>query len=592
MIRIRRVYSGVLASDQELVRQVQEIFRASFGAVAEYADQIPRLLDEPFRFGFRSILLVAVSAAARVIGFALINHFPEINSSLLDWVAVRPEKKGGGVGSALYEAAREYLRRMGSRGLYLEALPDDPAAVRDPAELGENRSRLRFYEHYGVRPIAGTEYETPIGPSSAPYLLFDGLGRKGSLRRSEARAAMRLILRRKYSHLVGPDYIERVVESVVEDPVRFREPRYVRLEQSLPPTDGKVQRAMAMIVTQAHRIHHVRDRGYVERPARVEALQQELAATGLFNQVAPRPHPEAAIREVHDSDFVTYLKRVCETLDPARPVYPYVFPIRRPERRPRELSVRAGYYCIDTFTPLDRNAYAAARAAVDVALTGAEEVLAGRPVAYALCRPPGHHAERRSFGGFCYFNNAAIAAQRLCGQGRVATLDIDFHHGNGCQNIFWRRGEVLTISIHGHPNIAYPYFSGFADERGEGPGLRANRNLPLPDAAGPVRFLEALERALELIGSFRPTFLVVPLGFDTMRGDPTGSFGLSARDLEEAGRRIGGAGLPLLVVQEGGYSLRNLRSGSRAFFRGVYRGLTRREAGVLAGLAAGGRLSG
>jgi acetoin utilization deacetylase AcuC-like enzyme len=481
------------------------------------------------------------------------------------------------LGSALYEASRDMLQRLGSRGLYLEALPDDPNVVKDPAALKENRRRLKFYEYYRVYPIIGTAYETPIDDSPAPYLLFDPLGRVQSLSRRECRSAVRLILKRKYAHIVTQEYIEMVVRSIEDDPVRFREPRYNRVETVQPATrpDERLQREMVLISSPVHRIHHVRERGYVQRPARVEILEQVLSETGSFDRACPGSHGGKLLREVHDPDFVTYLKTVCEKLAPSRPVYPYVFPVRRPERKPRELAVRAGYYCIDTFTPLDQNAYRAARVAVDVALKGAEELLEGRPVAYALCRPPGHHAGRRVFGGFCYFNNAAIAAQALSREGRVAVLDIDFHHGNGTQDIFWTRSDVLTVSIHGHPNYAYPYFSGFADEIGEGFGRGCNRNFPLPENAGDELYLSTLDKALDVIGRFKPTFLVVALGYDTMSGDPTGSFALSVRTIQTIGSLLASFHRPLLIVQEGGYSLRNLRRGSVALFRGITRVLLR-----------------
>jgi acetoin utilization deacetylase AcuC-like enzyme len=237
------------------------------------------------------------------------------------------------------------------------------------------------------------------------------------------------------------------------------------------------------------------------------------------------------------------------------------------------LAVRAGYYCIDTFTPLDSNAYHAARAAVDVALTAAEELVRGRHVAYALCRPPGHHAQHRFFGGFCYFNNAAVAAQYLSARGRVAILDIDYHHGNGTQDIFYRRADVLTVSLHGHPNIAYPYFSGFADESGEGDGMGLNLNLPLPERTDDAGYLKALDRALAAIRRFAPSCLVVSLGFDVLKGDPTGSFTLSTRTMGVIGRRMAELGLPMLFVQEGGYNLRNLRRGAVRLFEGVTEGV-------------------
>jgi len=577
MISIRRVYSGALARDADKIRQVQNIFRSNFAEDSSYADKIPDMLDKPFAFGYRTILLTSQTADRRVTGFSLILHFPEINSSLLDFIAIRPQIKGGGLGSALYEASRDMLQRLGSRGLYLEALPDDPTVVKDPALLKENRRRLNFYEYYGVYPITGTAYESPIGDSPAPYLLFDSLGRVRPLGRRECRAAVRLILQRKYGHIVTQEYIDMVARSIKDDPVRFREPRYNRVEIVQPAVSAneRLQREMALISSSVHRIHHVRERGYVERPARIEILEQVLSETGLFDCVPPRSHGGRLLREVHDPDFVTYLKTVCEKLAPSRPVYPYVFPIRRPERKPKELAVRAGYYCIDTFTPLDQNAYRAARAAVDVALSGAQELLDGRPVAYSLCRPPGHHAGRRVFGGFCYFNNAAVAAQALSGEGKVAVLDIDFHHGNGTQDIFWTRADVLTVSIHGHPNYAYPYFSGFADEIGEGFGRGCNRNFPLPENAGDEPYLNTLDRALDVTVRFKPTFVIIALGYDTMTGDPTGSFALSSKTLQTIGTRLASLHRPLLIVQEGGYSLRNLRRGSAAFFRGISRVLLR-----------------
>lgn len=572
MIRIHQVHGSVTPADQRRLTEAQSIFREHFQAVADYADTFADHLDHPFKYGYRSILLVCQGAMGQVKGFSLFLIFPEINSALLDFMAVRQGTRGGGVGGALYEATREYCRRASLRGLYMEVLPDDPALVKDPRILEENRKRLAFYRHYGVNPIVGTEYETPIGPDPAPYLLFDSLDRTAPLRRSEARAAVRIVLTRKYSAIVAPDYIERVVESFIDDPVRFRASRIALPRDSKAASSrmGHLSQPFTYVVGDGHAEHHVRDIGYVERPARVDTLKAALARMPFFDRTVPIHFGEAPVRAVHDPDFVSYLKRVCTRLEGDRPVYPYVFPIRRPERKPRELAVRAGYYCIDTFTPLDRHAYSAARGAVDVALTAARELSEnGRRVAFALCRPPGHHAERRVFGGFCYFNNIAIAAHDLARFGRVAILDIDFHHGNGTQDIFYRRSDVLTISIHGHPNTAYPYFSGFADERGEGPGLGFNRNFPLPENSDDAVYLQTLDRALAILQGFRPMFVAISLGLDIMRGDPTGSFTLAAPTMRDIARKLGLLNVPLLVVLEGGYNLRNLRSGVTSFFSGL-----------------------
>ena len=282
-----------------------------------------------------------------------------------------------------------------------------------------------------------------------------------------------------------------------------------------------------------------------------------------------RHFSEAPIREVHDPHLVSYLAAVCKRLGPKTLVYPEVFPIRRPDRIPKELEDRAGYFCADTFTPLTQNAYAAARASADCAMTGAELIKDGERLVYALCRPPGHHAERRIFGGFCYLNNAAIAANMLSKQGKGALLDIDYHHGNGSQDIFYERRDVYTVSIHGHPRTAYPNFSGYADERGEGKGRGFNRNFPLGPGIDDAQYLKVLDEALGIVRRFHPNWLVLSIGFDIMRGDPTGAFDLTAGGMREIGKRIGALEVPTLAVQEGGYSTLNLRTGARAFFSGL-----------------------
>jgi acetoin utilization deacetylase AcuC-like enzyme/ribosomal protein S18 acetylase RimI-like enzyme len=235
--------------------------------------------------------------------------------------------------------------------------------------------------------------------------------------------------------------------------------------------------------------------------------------------------------------------------------------------------VLAGYWCIDTFTPIHRNAYPAARHAVDCALTAADEVLAGRPLAYALVRPPGHHAEHRSFGGFCYFCNAGIAAHYLARHGSVAVLDIDYHHGNGQQDIFYERSDVLTVSVHGDPSFAYPYFTGFRDERGRGRGAGYNFNIPLTETLTPDEHRAAVAQGLRRIARHDPKFLVVAVGFDTAKGDPTGTWSNQSADFHRLGEMIGAAGYPTVVIQEGGYRVRTLGTNARNFFAGLAQGM-------------------
>jgi len=324
-----------------------------------------------------------------------------------------------------------------------------------------------------------------------------------------------------------------------------------------------------MVISDRHQIHHIREKGYVEAPVRISRILSAVGPLGLFDVKRSRKRSLRHITAVHDPALVSYLKRACRQVGENQSLYPYVFPIRNRSRLPKERSVLAGYFCIDTFTPIHRNAFQAAKQAVDCTLAAADEILAGRRVAYSLVRPPGHHAERDCFGGFCYFNNSAVAAHYLSLHGRVAILDIDYHHGNGQQDIFYRRPDVLTISIHGHPKFAYPYFSGFEEEQGEGPGEGFNINFPLPESLDGRGFRTVLRRALSSVGSFSPAFLIVPLGFDSAKGDPTGTWKLTNEDFRKNGRLIGELGLRVLIVQEGGYRTRSLGSNASAFFLGL-----------------------
>ena len=575
MLRIRRIFDDSIPANREQLDQVKAILRTRFPAVKEgEIASLGEKLRNPFKQRFRSILLVAETIRHKVLGFALLLHEPEIGFVFLDWIAMAGGRAGGGVGGALYDRVRMEAAALGARGLFFECLPDDAENCVDRALLKENRSRLRFYERYGARPIVNTAYETPVSAEDtcAPHLVYDSLDRDGPLRRTLARRVVRAILERKYADLCPPEYVEKVVASLRDDPVQLRELRYVKPEAVKTAVDSRSADQIALIVNDRHIIHHVHERGYVESPVRVDAILKELDASGLFALMAPRPFPDRYITAVHDADFVGYLRRACSDVPENKSLYPYVFPIRNKTRPPKEPSVLAGYYCIDTFTPLHRNAWPAARRAVDCSLTAAREILDGRRLAYALVRPPGHHAERRSFGGFCYFNNNAIVAQYLCAHGKVAILDIDYHHGNGQQDIFYRRADVLTVSIHGHPRFDYPYFSGFEDERGEGEGEGFNFNLPLPESLDGSRYREALSKALRRIEAFQPQFLVVALGLDTAKGDPTGTWSLSPRDFAENGRLVGALGLPTAVVQEGGYRHRTLGVNARQFFTGLVAG--------------------
>jgi len=576
MFRIRRVFDDFLPGDQRAMVQVQEILRTQFTALAEKdISRLPEQLRNPFKYRFRSVLLVTEDSRAHVKGFALMSHEPNLRFCYLDFLSTEKGKMGQGTGGILYERLREEAMSLKTIGIFYECHPDDPNLVGDPDLLRGNAARLRFYERYGARPIIGTAYETPIRPADpyAPYLIYDDLRQHVRLSRSTARSIVRAILEAKYGKACPPGYIDMVVESFKDDPVRLRKPRYFRKKTPIPiSTSVPMDKLVAIVVNDQHAIHHVRERGYVESPVRIDTILGRLERTELFEKLPTKHFPEARIKAVHATEYVEYFKRACANLKPGESIYPYVFPIRNAARPPKELAVRAGYYCVDTFTPLNRNAYLAAKRAVDCALTAAQAILEGRRLAYALVRPPGHHAESRSFGGFCYFNSAAIAAQYMSAHGRVAMLDLDYHHGNGQQDIFYERSDVLTISIHGHPHFAYPYFSGFEDEEGAKGGEGHNINVPLPESVDGSRYREVLEHVLKRLVRFQPRFLVVPLGLDTAKGDPTGTWSLVAKDFEANGRVIGSLRLPTLVVQEGGYSNRVIGTNASGFLTGLWQG--------------------
>lgn len=577
MFHIRRIIDDSLPRNRHALEQIEELLRSRFTGVSQAnITKIPDLLRNPFKYDFNSILYVAETpAAGKIKGFALLSHEPVIRFCFLDYLATDKETIGRGIGSALYERVREESVLLQSRGLFFECLPDDPALCRDPVILKQNRARLKFYETFAARPVANTAYETPLAPGedNPPYLVFDGLGQAITLRRQYLRRVVRNILEEKYRGVCDEEYVRLVLASIKDDPVRIREPRYFRKQPTtVYPVSGFFGK-IALVVNDRHAIHHIRERGYVESPVRIKSILSALEQTNIFSRFSPETFSMKRLLAVHSSEYVRYFKRVCDKISANSAVYPYVFPIRNRAHPPVDLAVRAGYYCIDTFTPLSSNAFIAAKRAVDCALTAAEKITGGFRIAYALVRPPGHHAERDVFGGFCYFNNAAIAAHHLSQYGPVAMLDVDYHHGNGQQFIFYERSDVLTVSIHGRPSVAYPYFSGFAHERGEGNGKGFNVNYPLPEHADTHIYLQTLSRALAHIRNFRPRYLVVCLGLDTAKGDPTGSWNLQSRDFREMGRRIGAVNLPTLVVQEGGYRTRTIGINARSFFEGLWRAL-------------------
>jgi acetoin utilization deacetylase AcuC-like enzyme len=310
-----------------------------------------------------------------------------------------------------------------------------------------------------------------------------------------------------------------------------------------------------------------------ETAARATMIEAALRAAGHAVS-APENFGLAPITAVHAPEYLDFLETIharWRALPGAGPeVVANIHPNRHMGHRPQSVIGLAGWHCADTACPITAGTWAAATASAQAAVHAAELVLAGERFAYALCRPPGHHAYADMAGGFCYLNNTAIAAQHLRRSfGRVAILDIDVHHGNGTQGIFWRRGDVLAVSIHADPANYYPWYAGYEDERGAGEGLGANLNLPLPHGSDDSAFLDAVMRGLGAVRDFVPGALVVAAGFDTHERDPLGALKVTTPAYREIARRIAALGLPTAIVQEGGYGTAELPENVLAFLAGL-----------------------
>ncbi len=572
MLRIRKISNPYLESNITVMMHVKSIMSRQFPDLWKSKIEI---LDEqlvnPLKFKYQSTLFVSENIHETILGFAIMKFMPDHHFCFLDYIATSPGKTSSGVGGVLYQRVREEAEALGAIGLFFECLPDDPALCRDQQYIEQNRKRLAFYERFGARPIADTKYETPVKSEddSPPYLVYDGLGVNTTIPRNKTQKIIRAILERVYGDYCSEEYIKMVIKSIKSDPVTLRPFRYIKPDKKKEfRTLLAEKNKIFWVINDKHSIHHIRQRGYVESPVRIPQIKAELEKTGIFRSGSVEEFPEKHITNVHHRAYVQYFKKVCGNLPPGKSIYPYVFPIRNSARPPKELSVRAGYYCIDSFTPLNKNAFLAARNGVNCTLTAANELVSGTRAAYVLTRPPGHHAEKFVFGGFCYFNNNAIAAHFLSRFGKVAILDIDYHHGNGQQQIFYARNDVLTVSIHGHPSFAYPYFSGFKEEKGEDAGFGFNINYPLQENIKNEEYHETLSRALSRIKTFKPAYLIIALGLDTAKGDPTGTWKLSHANFEMNGKLIGELNIPTLIVQEGGYKTQTLGLNAKAFFTG------------------------
>ncbi|MBY0241843.1 MAG: histone deacetylase family protein [Burkholderiaceae bacterium] len=321
-----------------------------------------------------------------------------------------------------------------------------------------------------------------------------------------------------------------------------------------------------------HRGRHEFFRGELvpcfEKPERVDQVLAELGRRGLGHIVTPHSVPPMTLERVHTPRYLAFLRNAWAdwiALDPAnanRDAFPAVWPVRtlRADIEPDNFCAKLGLYSMDSGTPLTSGTWTAAKSGADCAVNAAHALRLGERATFALTRPPGHHAGADFYGGYCFLNNAALAAQHMLDDGarKVAILDIDYHHGNGTQSIFYDRADVLFVSLHADPRHEYPFYLGHADETGQGAGLGYNVNLPLPHGTSTTAWFAALETACLRLQMFQPEALVVSLGVDTFAGDPLSHFGLHSADYLRIGERLAYLGLPTAFVFEGGYAVKEL----------------------------------
>ncbi|MEZ4319960.1 MAG: histone deacetylase family protein [Myxococcota bacterium] len=314
-----------------------------------------------------------------------------------------------------------------------------------------------------------------------------------------------------------------------------------------------------------------------ETTARAESIVAALeSADDRFALHQPPPAPPASLTALHSGNLLT-LYRTAAELPEGEDFYPTVFPKRDQVDADPTRILHAGAFCFDAGTPLSNRTWEAASWSASCAHAAARTLKEGHArLTYALSRPPGHHATRTSFGGYCYVNNAAVAVRVLKRNARIAVLDIDVHHGNGTQSMFWRDPRVLVVSVHEHPDTCFPYFAGYPTETGAGAGKGTTLNITEEAGCDGARYFELLERhVLPTLQGFAPDYLVLSMGLDTYELDPVGRFKLTTDDLREVGERIGRLGLPTVAVQEGGYHAPHLGRNAVAVLSGLQASLER-----------------
>lgn len=328
---------------------------------------------------------------------------------------------------------------------------------------------------------------------------------------------------------------------------------------------------MKIFYSDDHRLHFPKGEIYggemvvpFERPERMDYVLDRLKTVGLTDIGGPGEIDMGPVSTIHDADFLEFLETAHHEWKAAGfggDVIAVSYPARRMQQRvPNYIDGKAGYYCLAMETSIAEGTWKAALSSCAVAQSAQRAVAAGDRTAFAMCRPPGHHASSDQYGGYCFLNNAAITAQMFRDNGaqRVAILDIDFHHGNGTQDIFYQRGDVLFCSLHGEPENAFPYFLGFADEKGVGEGEGHNVNYPMPEGTPYDVWSVALQDAISRIQAYGPDALVISLGVDTFKEDPISFFKLESDDYLTCGSAIAGLNLPTVFVMEGGYAIKEV----------------------------------
>lgn len=312
-----------------------------------------------------------------------------------------------------------------------------------------------------------------------------------------------------------------------------------------------------------------------ERPERIDYIVDALAEAGFPTPISSDTIDMTPVQTIHDAGYLSFLETAWDDWRAdgyQGDVIATSFPTRgmQQHRPPKDIDGKAGYYCMAAETAITQGTWTAAKSSCASAQTAQRLVAAGARAAFALCRPPGHHASKDQFGGYCFFNNAAVAAQmfRDDGVGKVAVLDIDFHHGNGTQDIFYARNDVFFASLHGHPEDEFPYFLGWADETGVDAGEGCNLNIPLRPETNFQEWSQALETAFAAIQDFGAQALVISLGVDAYEKDPISSFKLGSADFTTTGQMIESLGLPTLFVMEGGYAIAEVGTNTVNLLRG------------------------